>query len=288
MIGAVELGARGTSEHLSFACAQEKPSRVIASCMLSALLVAILSGCSNLDLGSVGLADEAPPPPIDLRIVIDQSIGSPGTELTRVTPVLDAVLEHAARAPGSRVRAFALVEEGPPRALLDVRAAPLPSRPRARDRHVERFVAEQRARAIEVLTPLIDAGLARSEIADALDRVARLDPVAGVDDIELVVLSDLREASSFGRFERRLTIPTTHQVIVRAEARHLFEPASMAGEDVFIVHALLPERRMDSSAAHEGRVRERWLALLGRAGAASIEFGSGPPTFNTPNPTPEE
>ncbi|MEI7511908.1 MAG: hypothetical protein WCK01_00400 [Candidatus Uhrbacteria bacterium] len=290
-LGASEA-LRDLAERTLDAFIAEYRCRATIALLTSAILLAALTfgitGCADLDLGVVGLADEDLPPPVDYRVLVHQRAGSPGSELTRVTPVFDAVLEHAARAPGSRVRAFALVEEGPPRAVLDVATGPLPSRPRARDRHVERFVAEQRARALEVLTPLIDAGLARSEIADAIDRVARLDPVAGADDIKVVVISDLRESSSFGRFERRFTIPTIHQVIVRAEARHLFEPASMAGEDVFVVHALLPGRRMDSSAAQEGRVRDRWQALFERAGAGSVEFGSGPPTFNATAQGPEE
>lgn len=270
-------------------CGAAKEARVaLARSAVLPLLIALVAGCGDFDLGAVGLSDEKLPPPADLRIIIDQSASSPGSELTRVTPILDVVLAHAARAPGSRVRAFALVEEGPPCSLIDVTAAPLPGRPRARDRHVERFVAEQRARALEALTPLIDKGLARSEIADAVDRVARLEPIPGADDIELCIVSDLREESAFGRFTRRRTLPTVHQVILRAGARHIFEPAAFAGIDVVVTHALLPGRRMDSSASHEARLRERWAALFGRAGAASVEFGSGPPTFNAVTQEQEE
>ncbi|MCZ7681195.1 MAG: hypothetical protein M5U28_21360 [Sandaracinaceae bacterium] len=245
--------------------------------LLGALAVLSAVGCGDsIDLGAVGLAEEAQRPPVDYRAVLHQGQGSPGTELGRVTPVLDALLEHAARAPGSRVRVFALAEDGPPVALLDETSPALPRRPRARDRHVDRYVAEHRARVLERYTPLIDAGLRRAEIADAVDRVARLDPVPGADDIELVVVSDLRESSALGRFGRRATLPTTRQVLRRATIRRLFEPASFVGVRVSVVHALLPGRRLDSSAAHEARVRERWEALFQRAGAADVTFTSGP------------
>lgn len=246
------------------------------------ITASILAGCAEgFDLGAVGLADEESPPPVDVRLVLHQADGSPGAELSRVTTVVDAALVHCARAPGSRVRAFALAEDGPPVALLDETSPVLPRRPRARDLHVDRYVAEHRARLLERYSPLIDAGLRRSEIADAVDRVARLDPVPGADDIELVIVSDLREASAFGRFGRRPTLPTTRQVLQRAGIHHLFEPASLVGIRVFVLHALLPGRRLDSSATQEARVRERWAALFQRAGAADVTFASGPPSFDS-------
>ena len=254
----------------------------VLALLVGALAFATVAGCAeDFDLGAVGLAEEESPPPVDLRLVLHQADGSPGSELSRVTPVIDVALEHSARAPGSRVRAFALAEDGPPVALLDETSPALPRRPRARDRHVDRYVAEHRARLLERYTPRIDAGLRRSEIADAVDRVARLDPVPGADDIELVIVSDLRESSAFGRFGRRPTLPTTRQVLRRADIRRLFEPASLVGIRVFVLHALLPGRRLDSSAAHEARVRERWEALFQRAGAAEVTFASGPPSFDS-------
>ncbi|MBZ0118034.1 MAG: hypothetical protein K8H88_13610 [Sandaracinaceae bacterium] len=259
----------------------------------NALLLAIallIVACSpgSIDIGSLGL-DEPTIDPLDARVLIAPTDGSPGVDQGAITSTMDAVLDRAAHAPGSRVRAWAMVESGPPVLLLDVTTPALPAQPRRRERRVDAYVIEERERLLDALAPYLANPGSRRPIAESIARIAAEDAV-GDAEVHVVAITDLRE-SVLGNYARRATTPTVRQTLSRAAARRLFEPGSLTGIAVHVAgFRLLPGRRrpLDCSLAQQARLEERFHALFERAGASSIEFATGAPRFDLEDASEEE
>lgn len=249
----------------------KKRSKNLVAWLCAALVVPGLSGCSTA-AAELWPVEEAPTPTVvDVRLV-------PRTSSTRhEAAVEDATFAEIARAvaeaPGSRVRVYGAA--CPSSLVLDETASPLPVRPRAIPRHIER----ETARLIDRLRSATDEPGSRRRglcVAESLTLAATADALVDADEVHVVVVGPLVEDSRFARLSRG-RLPTARMLERRANAQRLLPVGSLAGARVHLAGRVPPP---GMSFGRSEAIGELWLGLLNRAGAHDVAVTSGAPVLD--------
>jgi len=231
-----------------------------------------LSACSTASAALWPVEETVPATIVDVRVVPRTSTVTSSSPLA-VDESFAAVAQAVASSPGSRVRVYDA--SCPPALVLDETAAPLPARPRAIPRHVER----ETARLVDRLRDTTNDDAPRRRgvcVAEAITLAASADALADADEVHLVVLGPLAEESRFARLGRG-RLPTPRVLARRANAQRLLPEGVLAGTRV---HLAAHSPMAGVSFGRSQAVTELWVGLFESAGAHDVAVTSGAPVLD--------
>jgi len=247
-------------------------------------------GCDDTDAmlktcQQTGLCDTEAPPPEEIHVLCDGSLGSTCTKET-LDATLDVVLPYAAHRPGSVVSLWGLgTDYDDTTVLASTTSTAPPSRSkRARTSHESRWTAMAKLELEKNAEPYLDRKSRRltSPIAEGLTKIgqARTHPD---QPTWIVVVSDGRQMTRLANFEcRSAGFPTNNEVWLKTLTEAgVLTAGSLQGNltVVFTYQNSAPINgsrcAVEVSARRTNRIRELWTVALSHAGATVLPFSVG-------------
>lgn len=237
-------------------------------------------------LTSVGLVDAPLPPAEHIDILVDPTPGSTGNR-TSLEVTLEVVLQRVATRPGSSLRVWIVTGEGLEDTILVGSTESLTSSSsggaRARMARAHRWIAENKRLLLSVADPYLQDNSARhSPLLEGMTKVALASSHRELKR-RIVLVSDGRPVSKItGDWECALATGDVSEIIEQFQAAGVLPSGSLRNTHVtlsFYTMGAIEGRRCEATLGREQARRRLWDVFLREAGATSVTFEIGPPTF---------
>jgi hypothetical protein len=209
-----------------------------------------------------------PPEPLDVTIICDASVGSSCT-VTTLSQTLDVVLARVAQSPGSRVSLVSVADVPEQSRILGTQTIPAPRRPgrKAVEAHQRRVITTAKDYFLAAADPVFREPRRRSPLLETLARTTLTTPVARK---VIVLVSDLREQSTYGTWECG-RLPDANDFVQHTS--DLLPPGSLANTTVYLTSAdvaAVDANRCPQTVARFRHILDLWTKTLEHAGARVI------------------